>query len=108
MTITRTSCPDLTDDEFAYALGCELNLPVFSLETFVPDPSVVRLISLDTLRRHLCLPFSIADSILTLVMADPTNDRIVEEIELLTALKIQRAVGIPAQIEAILNRCFFN
>lgn len=94
----------LTDEERAVLLGQEQNLPVFDLVNVEIPKEVLDLIPVLIQQRHLVLPFILQKRVLTLVMVDPTQQGVVDDIRLMTGYDVQRVIGIQWQVEAIVNR----
>ena len=79
-----------------------MNLPIIDLKRHRVQPDVVRLISEDTARRYNLIPLDSVGDSLVVVMEEPGDISVVDELIAQAKTRIQPAVGYPAQIrEAI-------
>lgn len=60
----------------------------------------------DVAEKNLILPVSVNANAITLVMADPTNNKIKEEIEFVTGKKVVPKVADPAQLTTAIKDCY--
>ena len=63
----------VTDDEITAILSRQYGVPSINLSFFDVDPSVVKLIPMETAQKYQILPLSRVGSTLTIAMIDPTN-----------------------------------
>ncbi len=92
----------LNDDEVTAVLSRQYGVPSINLAYFEVDPSVTKLIPMDTATKYQVLPLSRVGSSLTLAMVDPTNVFAMDDIKFMTGFNIEPVVASEAAImEAI-------
>lgn len=92
-----------TEDDIAWALSHNLGYPYVFLRPDIVDEETVRLLPEPFLRERGILPILRFGSELTLVMADPTDQRTVDEVVSRTGLQVRRALAPISKIEAVLE-----
>jgi type IV pilus assembly protein PilB len=92
----------MSDDEVMAVLSRQYGVPSINLDYFEVDPTVTKLIPMDTALKFQVLPLSRVGSSLTLAMADPTNVFAMDDIKFLTGFNIEPVVASESAIaEAI-------
>ena len=96
---------DLNQDQLARALAERHGIDFIDLSVFEIDMRVVNLINFEAAKRYQALPVAVlADRTLLLAMADPTNVIALDEISMITGMKLRRAVAEPDDIGALIGR----
>jgi type IV pilus assembly protein PilB len=96
----------IREEELAYVIGTQLNLPVISLKNVdIPKP-VLALIPEKIIKKHYLLPFSLQDNVLTIVMANPMDIMVIDDIQYQTGKQIQEAIGLKSEILEQIGRYF--
>jgi type IV pilus assembly protein PilB len=72
--------------------------------SFAPDPEILKAVPVELMFRHNFLPYRKEAGRLVLVMADPTDLLVVDELSLMLQTPIQPAVGAPTAIQEALKR----
>jgi type IV pilus assembly protein PilB len=88
----------LNDDEVTAVLSRQYGVPSINLAYFEVDPSVTKLIPMDTASKYQVLPLSRVGSSLTLAMVDPTNVFAMDDIKFMTGFNIEPVVASEAAI----------
>src|SRR5258708_40377482 len=88
----------------ARALAARYGLEYVDVASFAPDPDILQSVPVELMFRHNFLPYRRENGRLVLVMADPTDIPVVDELGLLLQTPIQPAVGTPAAIQEALKR----
>lgn len=89
-------------NELAMALSIQLNMPLIDLKRHAPTPRAVKKIPIETAKKHTLIPLDTVGDVLVVVMADPTNIRIIEDLEAQSKMRVDPALGVPDDIhEAI-------
>jgi len=83
----------LTDDEVTAVLSRQYGVPSINLAYFDVDPSVIKLIPMDTSIKYQILPLSRVGSSLTVAMVDPTNVFAMDDIKFMTGFNIEPVVA---------------
>ncbi len=90
-------------EEIAAALSLQLNMPIIDLKLHVVQPHALRLVSEKLARKYTLIPLDVIDDSLVVVMADPGDIRAVEGVAAQAKMRVQAAVGIPAQIQEAID-----
>ena len=92
------------EEENARALAARYRLEYVDLSQFAPEPEMFESVPIDLMFRYNFLPHRKERGRLVVVMADPTDIPVVDEIALLLGVPIQPAVGMPSAIQECLKR----
>ena len=93
-----------TEEEIALALTAQYGFPYLPLDNYEIDGGLTALIPLELARRYCLIPIDRIGNALTLVMADPSNVKAIEEVELMTKCVVQTFVSTPTEIEKAISR----
>jgi DNA-binding response OmpR family regulator len=88
------------------ALMEQHNVAGFNLDELEMRLENLRVVPYDIAEKNLILPVSVTANRITLVMADPTNDQIKEEIEFVTGKQVVANVAEPEQLTAAIKDCY--
>jgi type IV pilus assembly protein PilB len=94
----------VAEEEAARALAARYRLEYVDVGSFAPDPDILQSVPVDLMFRYNFLPYRRENGKLVLVMADPTDIPVVDELALILQTPIQPAVGTPAAIQEALKR----
>ena len=104
----RTPTPDdlSLPDEAAAAreLAERYQLEYVDVASFAPDPEILQAVPVELMFRYNFLPYKREGERLVLVMADPTDLPVIDELSLLLQTQIQPAVGTSTAIQEALKR----
>jgi type II secretory ATPase GspE/PulE/Tfp pilus assembly ATPase PilB-like protein len=92
------------EEEAAQELAQRYRLEYVDVASFAPDPEILQSVPVDLMFRHNFLPYRRDAGRLVLVMADPTDIPVVDELSLLLQTPVQPAVGTPSAIQDALKR----
>lgn len=93
----------ISEDELAYGLAHQYELPYQSLSGFRVDPRYYQTISVDLMHRHPFVPLGEQDGVLMIAVPDPGNILGLDELELLLNRPFQLIVSPRGQILAALE-----
>ncbi len=93
-----------TEDDVAWALSNQLMYPYVFLSHDTIDADAIRLLPETFLRDRHVLPIQRFGQQITLAMADPTDQRTVDEVAHHTGLQVNRAVALESNIQAMLRQ----
>ncbi|HXY41471.1 MAG TPA: GspE/PulE family protein, partial [Vicinamibacteria bacterium] len=79
-------------------------LEFVDVASFAPDPEILKSVPVELMFRYTFLPYRRDGSRLVLVMADPSDIRVVDELSLVLQTPIQPSVGTPSAIQEALKR----
>jgi type IV pilus assembly protein PilB len=91
-------------EDQARALAARYRLEFVDVASFAPDPEILKSVPVELMFRYNFLPYKREGERLVLVMADPTDIPVVDELSLLLQTPIQPAVGTPTAIQEALKR----
>jgi type II secretory ATPase GspE/PulE/Tfp pilus assembly ATPase PilB-like protein len=92
------------EEEQARALAARYHLEFVDVASFAPDPDILQSVPVELMFRYNFLPWRREGGRLVLVMADPTDIPVVDELSLLLQTPIKPAVGAPAAIQEALKK----
>jgi type II secretory ATPase GspE/PulE/Tfp pilus assembly ATPase PilB-like protein len=110
MAETKALVPDVSalgnsaEEEAARALAARYRLEYVDILSFAPDPEILKSVPVELMFRYNFLPYRREGERLVLVMADPTDIPVVDELSLLLQTPVQPAVGTPSAIQEALKR----
>jgi len=92
------------EEDAARAVASRYRLEYVDVASFAPDPDILQSVPVDLMFRYNFLPYRRENGRLVLVMADPTDFPVVDELALILQTPIQPAVGTPTAIQDALKR----
>jgi type IV pilus assembly protein PilB len=93
-----------SEEEAARELASRSRLEYVDVASFAPDPEILKAVPVELMFRYTFLPYRREGERLVLVMADPTDIPVVDELSLILQTPIQPAVGTPSAIQEALKR----
>ncbi len=90
----------LDQDGLAMALSMHLNLPFIDLKRHTVQPEALRLIPEEVARRHNLIPLDFVDGSLAVVMEDPTDLQVMQEVSALAGVSLYPTIGVGSDIHA--------
>jgi len=90
-------------EELATVLSIYLNVPLIDLKRHMVQPNALRLIPEDMARKHTLIPLDVVGDSLVVVMADPEDIRTIEDIKSQSKMRVEVALGVPADIEQAID-----
>jgi type IV pilus assembly protein PilB len=96
----------LTDEQIRRALSVQLNISYVDLDAVTIDRTLTRFVNGSYARRHQVLPIALNDHVLTVVMDDPTQGHVLEELTRSTGRIIRLVTASQAAIQRALKRLY--
>ncbi|MBI4368207.1 MAG: hypothetical protein HY588_02325 [Candidatus Omnitrophica bacterium] len=96
----------VSEEDIVVALATQFNVPYLPIGNFTISEAVDRLIPKEIIKKHVCVPLERVGDLLMVVMADPTNEQAIQEIEAATKCKVQTFVATPTEIWAVIQQHF--
>lgn len=96
----------LNAESLAMALSIHLNLPFADLSRESIPPDVLNIIPEQIARRYHLIPVEVNNGSLNVVMEDPTDIQVLEEISALTGMNIHPSVGVGMDIETAIDHYY--
>jgi type IV pilus assembly protein PilB len=93
-----------SEEDAARALAARYGLEYVDVASFAPDPEILKSVPVELMFRYEFLPYRREGERLVLVMADPTDIPVVDELSLVLQTPVQPAVGTPSAIQEALKR----
>src|SRR6478609_3711780 len=81
------------EEQVTSLLSKQYGVPAINIAQFKIDPSIVKLIPIETARKYQVLPLSRAGSALTIAMTDPTNVFAMDDIKFMTGYTVEPVVA---------------
>jgi hypothetical protein len=92
--------------DIVIALVLQCNLPFIAVSKHEVDPEVLKLIPVAIARRDRIVPLDRIGNILSVVMQNPLNDELRDEVEQMTGCRIATFISTKAEIENALARFY--
>ena len=90
-------------EDLSAALSILLGVPFIDLQRHKVQPAAIRLIPADFARKHTLVPLDVVGDSLLVVMADPQDSQTINDIRNRAKMKVNVALGIPADIERAID-----
>jgi type IV pilus assembly protein PilB len=102
--LVETLMSPAEEEVVARSLASRFHLEYVDVASYAPDPEILQSVPVELMFRYNFLPYRRDEGRLVLVMADPTDIPVVDELSLLLRTPIQPAVGTPSAIQEALKR----
>ena len=102
--LIRLGC--ITDDEVTAFVSKQYGVPSITLSQFEIDPSVIRLVPLETAQKYEVLPLARSGATLTIAMTDPTNVFAMDDIKFMTGYNVEPVVASEASMLAAIQQYY--
>lgn len=96
----------LTEERLLETLERQLGLGQINLNSCNLNPDIVTSIPFSLARRHLVVPIEIHDGVLKLAMADPLNVIAIDDVEMITGLKVEPVIASEGSIIQTIDQLF--
>ncbi len=93
----------VSPENLAMTLSLHLNLPLMDLKRHKVQPDALHLIPEEMARRHNLIPLDIIDGALRVVMDDPADIQVIEELTARAGMPVRPMVGVRPDIEAAIH-----
>jgi type IV pilus assembly protein PilB len=102
--LIRLGC--ITDDEVTAFVSKQYGVPSITLTHFEIDPSIIRLVPLETAQKYEVLPLARSGATLTIAMTDPTNVFAMDDIKFMTGYNVEPVVASEASMLAAIQQYY--
>ena len=96
----------VTGEDISAIICRQFGLPSINLPFFEVDPSIVKLIPLETARKYQVLPLSRAGSTLTIATIDPTDVFAMDDLQFMTGFTIEPVVVAESAIREAIQKYY--
>lgn len=93
-------------EEVEWALASQLDLPFIFPDPELADAEATRLVPPDWALAHLAVPFVRAGESVTMVVADPLDGEVVDELRERTGLEVEMALATPERIRELIRAVY--
>ena len=98
----------VTEEDIALALTAQYGFPYLPLDNYEIDVALTEVIPQELAVQYCLIPIDRIGNALTLAMADPSNVKAIEEIELRTQCAVQTFVSTATDINRAIDRYYRN
>lgn len=95
-----------TEDAIAQALTAQYGFPYLPLTGYDVDPEVAKLVPENVAKQYCLIAVDRVGNLLTVAMSNPLNQQAVEDIEMVTHLKIQVFVTTATDVNEAIKRTY--
>jgi type IV pilus assembly protein PilB len=96
----------VSEERLRMALCRQLHIRFFSLDTIIIDPTLRNLVNEKFAMKHRTVPLARVGNLLVVAMDDPTQTRVVDDLQRSTGLKIEVITSTSAHITRALERLY--
>jgi len=83
-----------------------IDVPYIELAEVTPEPEALEMVPEHYQRRHRVLPYKIVDRHIHVAMADPLNVMVIDDLYLMTGLKVVPMLALNTEIQDAFNRIY--
>ncbi len=94
------------DDDITGLLSKQYGVPSINLAQFEIDPSIIKLIPLETTQKYQIVPLSRVGATLTIAMTDPTNVFAMDDIKFMTGYNIEPVVAAESAVQEAIQKYY--
>jgi type IV pilus assembly protein PilB len=88
----------VTEEKLVAFLSRQWGVPAINLSDYKIDPSVLKLIPIEIARKYLIIPVARVGATLTIVMADPSNVFVIDDVKFMTGYNVEVVVSSESSI----------
>ncbi|MBI2836559.1 MAG: Flp pilus assembly complex ATPase component TadA [Chloroflexi bacterium] len=94
----------VTPEDLGMVQSIQLNVPFIDLGRHIIQPRALQLVPEEVARKHTLIPLDVVGEALVVVMADPDDVRTIDDLQVLCKMRVEPALGIPADIRTAIDR----
>lgn len=92
-----------TESDFARALALEFGAEYLDVSSHDVDDTLIRLVGIDVMQKYGFIPYRRIDNKLVVIVPDPRDIQLLDELEYATGFDIKIKVANPSEIKRLLN-----
>ncbi len=96
----------LTEELICSALASQTSLCYIPLDQYEVPKTMIKFVPEEIVRKYLCLPIEMIEGVLTLVINNPFDDKVINEVSRVSGLKIVCALSTRSQIEKAISKYY--
>jgi type IV pilus assembly protein PilB len=93
----------ITEEQYARTIAEEHNVEFIDISEFEVDDQLLKIIDINLMKRYSFIPYSQVENKLFVVVADPGDIQLLDELEYATGFDIKVKVSTQSEIERVLN-----
>jgi type IV pilus assembly protein PilB len=93
----------INEEEYARALAIENNVEFIDISEYEFDDELIKKVDINLMKRYSFIPFYLDGNKLFIIVSDPGDIQMLDEIEYATGYDIKTKVSVPSEINRILN-----
>src|SRR3989338_5651506 len=94
------------EEDIVVALATQFNFPYLPIDNFEINPHAVKAVPAETACQFVCIPIDRIQTILTVVMSDPSNTQAIQALEQASGCRIQAFVGTVTEIKKAIKKYY--
>ncbi len=94
------------EEDIAQTLTVQYGFPFLPLSSYEISSEIVNLVPLKISRQYVLIPIDKIGNSLTLVMSNPLNAKVIEEVEALSGCNVQVFVSTPSDIKKAIDKYY--
>jgi type IV pilus assembly protein PilB len=94
------------EQEIVQALTAQYGFAYLPLENYEPNEKGTEIVPENVARQYSIIPVDIIGDLLTIVMANPLNEKAIEDIEMITKKKVQVFISTATSIHEAINKLY--
>ncbi len=94
------------EEDIVIALAQQFNIPYLPVQNCEINKKILNLVPIELVKKYLFIPIDKIKDVLTIIMADPTNEYAKQDIQKVTGMRLQVLVGTVTEITTALRRYY--
>ncbi|OGW76743.1 MAG: hypothetical protein A3J52_00220 [Omnitrophica bacterium RIFCSPHIGHO2_02_FULL_49_9] len=94
----------VTEEDIVVALATQFNIPYLPVANVSLAEQETKLIPPELVKKYICIPIDRVGHLLTVVMADPTDEEAIKELETVTKCKVHTFVSTVSEIISAIEK----
>ncbi|HWR60609.1 MAG TPA: GspE/PulE family protein [Clostridia bacterium] len=95
-----------TEEDILRVIEEQLDIPVFDLANYNVNPRATAMVPEAIARKYDLIPVDVVENELLVIMSDPLNIFAIDDIKLLTGMKLKIAISSKSVIGRTINKCY--
>lgn len=96
----------VSEEDIVLALARQYNIPYLPVQNCDVSSKLIQLVPVDLVKKYLFIPIDRINDVLTVIMADPTNEFAKKEISEATQMRLQVLVGTATEIYTAMRKYY--
>ena len=96
----------IIEDDIVVALSVRFNFPYLPLKNFNINHDALPFVPIETARENVLIPIDVGHGVLTLVMADPSEQKVKFEIEKNSKMRVQTFIATRTEVLEAIDKTY--